>query len=327
MTETIDHCGCHVWNRSWSGSGSITYVKKQWYRSYVDGSLEVWLRSIRTVVWTYDVDDDWTETDTTITYADIDDATGTTDVDIYTVSFSIIGIAGQNPSNLDASYTQTHTHKTITDVINWTGGAEITYSGTKLREEELTEPWTEALIVADLKLCIYAKDWAAGSCSANYEVTYSQKPLLDEGGEVVTEDHDEDPETAEIIVYEDEEGCVDDLLLRMFRYRIVIPDTFETELWTGTWHRIEWEETFTPYNYDDDPIANPKVVTPKNVEWNGAGTEIDFDLDGDYTAAEQTAIDSWKTPWNEVDFPAVKGSTTIELKRSQCYHGAPWVYH
>ena len=126
------------------------------------------------------------------------------------------------------------------------------------------------------------------------------------------------------------------VLLRKYRYRFAIPPDFNPppppapQKWHGTWHKIQWQEIFTPADHDpQNPTASPKVITDKEIEWNGPGDELETFSGWNSLTDEQKEArrDSWKTAWTVVDFPTQKGQTTIKLKRSQCYHGAPWVRH
>ncbi len=116
--------------------------------------------------------------------------------------------------------------------------------------------------------------------------------------------------------------------LTLGRYRWVIPHDFDPppepseQKWHGTWHKIEFEEIFSPEGAGGD------IVTEKSIEWDsGGGTLIDFSLDGDYTDLELEALNSWKTEYIETETPTEDGGISVVMKRSQCYHGAPWVYH
>lgn len=359
IVETIEHVGCHPYSETNVGSGSMDFESKDYGRYYDsdDEQYKTWLREHITINWTYvggttipdpdagelgepatiDVPHGWNaflKTETTVTKA-THDATAVTDEEVELVSFSAVGNGGIPSTALDSVKTQSHTEKTDTLTVDY-DNSSITDSGVYVSSEILSSPWTESAIAADLKTCINAKDWEAGACSADYTVTYNQKPKLDAQGDPVTEDHDEDPNTPEVPVYEDETGCVATMLLRKFRYRFVIPHNFEPppaphpQKWHGEYHKIEWEEVFTPHDHDpQNPTASPKVVTAKSVEWNGPGDELDTwsGWNGLTESQKQARRDSWKTAWNEVTYPASKGQTTIVLKRSKCYHSAPWVKH
>lgn len=186
--------------------------------------------------------------------------------------------------------------------------------------EELEDEFTKDALRNDAMADMAAEDWAEeDGAVAESDFTW---PII---GDVVWGDCEAGPDE------DDLEGAGD---FKEIRWRCTIPHDFDPppapseQRWHGTWHKIELKETFTPAAYDEQDAESPQPqVTIRTAEWTGPGTEIDFDIDGDYTPAEQTDLDSWKTTWVEIDPPQEAGTTSIEIYRSQCYHGAPWVYH
>lgn len=105
------------------------------------------------------------------------------------------------------------------------------------------------------------------------------------------------------------------------------PETHTPQKWHGIWEKIQIAEIFTPFDHDPENPASPQpVVTDKEVIWTGPGDELETHPDWDtFTDVEKEARrDSWTTAWVDIDVPATEGETTAYIKRSQCYHGAPW---
>lgn len=361
LTKIRTHVGCHAYEETVEGAGSMSFESKDYVRYYDDdtSSYKTWLKEHITREWTYvggttianpDAGDPgepatiavphgsgaFLRTDTTIIVS-TPGGSSTTTTDKWLTSFSSVSNYGDMPPTaFDTHITQTHTLRKKEHTVDYSGTASVTASGVLVDSTERSEPWTETKIRDDLQACLDAMDWEPGACKAEYAVTYNQKPKLDIHGDPVTEDHDDDPATPEVPVYEDETGCVDEMEMRQWRYRFVIPHDFDPppephpQKWHGIWHKLEWQEIFTPADHDPEaPLVSPKVVTAKSGEWTGPGDELETYEDWNTLTDEQkkTRRESWKTPWTEIDVPETQGTTTLKLIRSQCYHGAPWAYH
>ena len=120
------------------------------------------------------------------------------------------------------------------------------------------------------------------------------------------------------------------------RVRFIIPHDFDPppephpQKWHGSWQNIEYHRVFTPIDHDEgDPEISPIVRELFSTQWTGPGDELDtfegWDALSDEEKEERRA--SWRTAWEDVGLPEEPGHVTVELHRSQCYHGAPWVLH
>lgn len=264
-----------------------------------------------------------------------------------------------------------------------------------VRAEEITElePFTEEDLIAAAKGCANSKDWSSGKPSvtdnkALWRVDYSEEVLLDpDTGEVIMWDHDGDEnanppvdpgnQTPRVPKTEERTECFDLVFASKMRYRVRIPhdfdpppfpDSYDPEAdppmpilasydrrWHGKWHRVQFVETFTPFDHipmPEPPVPDENgniseedqeayedaveesenspqpVETEKEVIWSGPGQLIDFDGFDDLTNEQkENRRDSWVSGWLETGYPPGKGDITVRMKRSQCYHGAPWVYH
>ena len=226
-------------------------------------------------------------------------------------------------------------------------------SYTDTNSEEWLDPHTEIQLLGYAEACLNSKDkdsdWAGDVTTATKIVDYRELSF--------SYDDDNDPETAEVVIDEVSEAGFERVSVSAIQFRFVIPHDFSNppepaeQKWHGTKQVIEYQTVFTPFDHIPAPslpipdeegniseedqdaydaavivaAASPqKVITPGSVTWTGEGTVIDFDIDEDYTEAEQAAFDSWKTPWVDVDVPADKGETVVELVRWQCYTGGAW---
>ena len=103
----------------------------------------------------------------------------------------------------------------------------------------------------------------------------------------------------------------------------------QDQRWHGTWHNVEVCEVMTPEDHDPlDPASPQKQETASNEEWTGPGLLINYDgFDLLTDEQKETRRESWKSDWVDVGWAQEEGAVDVLLKRSQCYHGAPWVYH
>jgi len=308
---TWDDVACQFVQSVKSG-GSTTYTKVT-----VDHSVPPVEIYNETRVWTASSapghEHEWLETKTVIQNGN---TTVTTDYD----GFGTVGRSFFTLAINRISFLFTYGHKLRTELNTYP-------EGTSSESSTLSGEWTEAELKALLEDCLDNSDWDEnGSGNALYKTEY-------------VKDNQQNPPVDTV--------AVDTLELKHVRNRLVIPDGFDPpplpdgweagdavlesydQRWHGTWHNADILEIYTPEDHDPLDAGSPQPEeSNEGLVWNGPGDVIDYDLFDSLTDQEKEGRrDSWKSDWLETLAPDEKGETEVDLKRSQCYHGAPWVYH
>ena len=232
--------------------------------------------------------------------------------------------------NTPTSYTETRSADPNNTIIST--------NRTQTSITEWLEPWNEQMLFDAAKNCADSQEWKSNPTSiiAEKNVEYSEVNVLDENGNTVFYDHDNNPETPDIIKRETSKDCFDSIEVKKGRYRIVIPHNFDPppppaeQRWHGTWHRVQLEETFTPLNHDPQNTTPPQpIISQREVIWKGPGQELETFAGWNALNEDQQEArrNTWKTNWITVDVPNETGTISVKIKRSQCYHGAPWAKH
>lgn len=219
------------------------------------------------------------------------------------------------------SFLFTYGHKLRTELNTYP-------QGTSFESSTLSGEWTEADLKGLLEDCLDNGDWTDNTSGGGalydteYIQDYTQAPPVDT-------------------------AAVDTLELKHVRNRLVVPHGFDppplpdnwedgdailesyNQRWHGTWHKADILETYTPEDHDPLDTGSPQPEESNEaLEWSGPGDVVDYDLFDSLTDQEKhDRRESWKSEWLETLAPDEQGETDVLLKRSQCYHGAPWVYH
>lgn len=281
--------------------------------------------------------DDFIRTDETVDRDPvIEDGEWTGEFDVTTTTnyeFRSMPTDYSQNSNSQEQHTNQPDIHTYTRTSN-SSSSSITTQGNATTTNEWSNPLNFDQLVESASDC--ADNQELTSVSSNQPVSIIQFQLLDiveldDDGNILTEDHDNDPDTPEVSVITTHPDCLNQLIVRLGRFRFRIPDDFNPppepadQRWHGTYHRIQYRLIFMPR---DDP-SNTQIISEGNLEWEGPGEELETSDDWlSLTEEEQQARrDLWRTDWVDVDVPDDPGEVHVVLRRSQCYHGAQWVYH
>ncbi len=216
----------------------------------------------------------------------------------------------------------------------------IAYADTEMEKgcwfsekDEWLEPADKGILVNAAKDCLGKAKWVRDdSAKAERKIVYNDVPVLNDKGETVYWDHDNDPDTPKVVKTKKLKSHPGHVFLRSIRWRIVIPHSFDPppppaeQRWHGEWNMCELIETFTPKDHNpDDPNSPQEMTVKRESEWNGPGLLIDYDGFSDLEEDEKKARrDSWKTDWVEIDAPNEEGTIDIALGRFKCVHSIPW---